>query len=74
MASAAPFLSPEKSTDLCYTCRKSIKKSDKVSTVGEDGIVRFTTQAKEWEKIPIPPEVQEHNYTLVASRLKGKTK
>ena len=29
---------------------------------------------KEWEKIPIPPEVQEHNYTLVASRLKGKTK
>ena len=69
MASAVPFFSPEKCVGFrtCYACRKSIDKSEKESTILKDGITSFETQAKQWEKIPIPPELPEHNFTLVAS-------
>ena len=72
MASAAAFLSPEK-YKTCYACGKRIKQTDKSSTIKEDGIVKFGNKAKEWEKIKIPDDIEEYNFTLVAARLKGKT-
>ena len=77
MASAAPFLSPNKPAGstgvVCFACGNFIKGTQKSSTIQEEGLVKFKEKAKEWERINIPPDVTEHNYTLVAAKLKGKT-
>ena len=78
MASALPFLSPAKPTSscniVCFVCGEVVKKSQKQSQVKDEGLGKFKNQAKDWEKLTIPSDVFEHKYTLVAARLKGKTK
>lgn len=65
-ASSTPFLSPPKQKNSCFACKGPIKRNEKVSTVRKSGYSKFKTQAEEWEDIPIPNGVMEHNFTLVA--------
>ena len=69
---ASSFISPEKPKSVCFGCKNEIKRSQKVSYVKDEGLLNFKNQAREWEKLDIPFNVPEFQFTQVATRLKGK--